>query len=830
MSNNRSYVTDAFWRVGMMGLMTAQAPLPVLPARAVAVGDVAGLVVDETGGQVYVRGEVVFAWGPGDEACRRLAAVQLVEREIAATRPVAAAFEVTDQTIWRWRTAYAGQGVASLVGEKKGPKGASKLTEDVVAEIVAGKAAGGSNRAVAAAVGVSEGSVRMVMAAHRAAQRPTDDLEESAEGEQGQAGQDTAGAGQAGSGDLGVAADQDAGDAAQSQAGTDGQDEPEPVQAGTDGQDETEPAGQDAGSVADRDREALPVLADPVPRWAERALARAGLLGAAAPVFTPAARVPLAGLLAGLPGLERTGLLACATHVYGALPSGFYGLGTVLTEAVFRTLAGAPRAEGATRLDPAALGRVLGMDRAPEVKTIRRKLGQLAAAGKAADLIAGMAAHHLDRLTDTEQDQDGLVLYVDGHVRAYQGTKRIAKTHLSRLRFPAPATVETWVCDAAGDPVLVVMAQPGASLAMELRALLPQLRAAVGDDRRVLVGFDRGGWSPALFQHMHQNGFDVLTWRKHPAPDVEAAAFTDVIYTDSHGLEHHWVLADTHVQLPVGDQATFGMRQVTRRDARTGKQAHVLTTREDLPAGEVMYRMGSRWRQENYFRYGRLHLDLDSHDTYTATPDDPSRSVPNPDKRTAHAAVAAAQARVQRERARTDAALLEARTPTDGTGTVLLTNTRHDEITAPLRAAQTDLDAAKARHADTPARVPLGRLSPHQQVLDVETKLLTHAVKMAAFNTITTLARHIRLHTSYARADQEAYTLARHVLTHTGDIDPRTDGVLTIRLDPMPTARETKAVAELCEHLSATNTTYPGTNRLLRYQIKTGPQPARTSP
>ncbi len=153
----------------MMGLMTLQAPLPVLPARAVQVGDVAGLVQDESGGQVYVRGDVIFAWGPGDEACRRLAAVQLVELEIAATRPVAAAFGVSDQTIWRWRTAYAGQGVASLVGEKRGPKGASKLTQDVVADIIAGKAAGGSNRAVAAAVGVSEGSVRTVKTGHQIA-------------------------------------------------------------------------------------------------------------------------------------------------------------------------------------------------------------------------------------------------------------------------------------------------------------------------------------------------------------------------------------------------------------------------------------------------------------------------------------------------------------------------------------------------------------------------------------------------------------------------------------------------------------------------------------
>ncbi|MBA2695872.1 MAG: helix-turn-helix domain-containing protein, partial [Actinobacteria bacterium] len=588
--------------------MTLQAPLPVLPARAVQIGDVAGLVQDETGGQVYVRGEVIFAWGPGDEACRRLAAVQLVELKIAATRPVAAAFGVTDQTIWRWRTAYAGQGVGSLVGEKKGPKRASKLTQDVVTDIIAGKAAGGSNRAVAAAAGVSEGSVRTVMAAHQAA-KGSDEVDGPAREQAETVGQEAAG-----------------------QVGTDELDPADTV-----GPVEPEPAQEQDG--------VLPVLADPVPRWGERALARAGLLDHAVPVFTPAARVPLAGLLLGLPGLERTGLLDCATQVYGALPDGFYGLDTVLTEAVFRTLAGAPRAEGATRIDPAALGRVLGMDRAPEVKTIRRKLGQLAAAGKAAELIAGMAATHLDRLTDTQgTGQDGVVLYVDGHVRAYTGTKKIAKTHLSRLRFPAPATVETWVCDAAGDPVLVVMAQPGASLAMELRALLPQLRQAVGDDRRVLVGFDRGGWSPALFAHMHQNGFDVLTWRKHPAPDLDVAAFSPVVFTDSHGLEHHWVLADTHVELPLtgGEGATFGMRQVTRRDPRSGKQAHVLTTRTDLAAGEVMYRMGSRWRQENYFRYGRLHLDLDSHDTYTATSDDPSRSVPNPDKRTAHQDVAAA--------------------------------------------------------------------------------------------------------------------------------------------------------------------------------------------
>jgi hypothetical protein len=152
-----------------------------------------------------------------------------------------------------------------------------------------------------------------------------------------------------------------------------------------------------------------------------------------------------------------------------------------------------PAPKDPTRFDAAALGRVLGLNRAPEVKTIRRKITARAAPGWARELLAAVATAHVARLEATDPDLTA-VFYVDGHVRAYQGTRNIAKTDLSGLKVPAPATVETWVSDASGGPVLVVMAQPGACLAMELHRLLPDLRRAVGDQRRVLVGFDRGGW------------------------------------------------------------------------------------------------------------------------------------------------------------------------------------------------------------------------------------------------------------------------------------------------------------------------------------------------
>jgi hypothetical protein len=224
---------------------------------------------------------------------------------------------------------------------------------------------------------------------------------------------------------------------------------------------------------------AVPVLPDPVPRDGERELARWGLLGEGAiPVFTPGARYPLAGLLLALPALQGTGLLDAARQVYGRLRDGFYGLTATLLTLMFLALAGEPRAEGATRVPPTALGRVLGLDRAPEVKTIRRKLGELAAAGKAADLVMALARRH----ASARPDALGF-LFADGHARVYYGTRTVQKTHVAGLKFPAPATMETWVTDSRGDPVFMVIAEPSDSLAGELRRLLPALRQVAGGRR-----------------------------------------------------------------------------------------------------------------------------------------------------------------------------------------------------------------------------------------------------------------------------------------------------------------------------------------------------------
>ena len=190
------------------------------------------------------------------------------------------------------------------------------------------------------------------------------------------------------------------------------------------------------------------------------------------------------------------------------------------------------------------------------------------------------------------------------------------------------------------------------------------------------------------------------------------------------------------------------MRQVSLlvADNKTGRdthgqdstrQIHILTTRADLPVEQVIYRMGSRWRQENYFRYARMHFDLDSHDAYATTDDDPTRLVPNPAKKKAHKQLLTARARYDRALAATDAAMLDAVSPPPS-DSVLITNADHDTLTADLRAAESNLEDAQAAHRAAAARLPLAQVNPGQQVLDIQTKLITHAIRIAAFNTATT--------------------------------------------------------------------------------------------
>jgi len=783
----------------MAGSRLIQAPLPWLPGGAQEIARGVGLLaLAGGGGQMWVHGMAAFTWEAGDEAARRLAAVQVTQLKAATQKQVAAALGTDQVTVWRWVSAYREKGLAGLLPARKGPSGPTKLTPELTGKIQGLDAQGLGLEAIAGQCGVSTFAVRTALGrvpprARAAAATARDEQQPAA----GDAADERA---------AGEPADQD------------GTADPDPDSESA----ADDPAGQ--GVAGEPGPAVLPVLPDPPGRDGERALARFGLLGeGAAPVFIPGARYPLAGLLIALPALADTGLLACARQVYGRLRDGYYGLDAVLVHLVFQALLREPRAEGATRIPPPAMGRVLGLDRAPEVKTIRRKIGELAAAGKAADLQMAIARWHAEALGD----QLGF-LYIDGHTRAYFGQREVQKMHVARLKFPGPATEETWVTDGAGDPLLVVMAEPSTSLAAQIKELLPKLREIAGPGARPVLCFDRGGWSPDLFAEIIDAGFDLLTYRKASAgediPDLPADAFTAISHAGDDGREHRYELADGTADITVTQGAHKGrvltLRQVTRLDK--GRQIRILTTRQagDLPPASVVFGMGSRWREENYFRYGRAHFALDALDTYAVTPEDPDRKVPNPAKKTTAFAVKTAKKDLAAAEAARDARLTALRSPAPGQPAVLITNQALAKLDTPVTTARQRLAGAQAAAKAIPAKIPLAQHNPDMVRLDTETKLITHAIRMAACNAETTLAR--ALNGAYARADDEAYALIREALTTSGDITPA-DGTLTIRLDPLSAPRRTRALAALCEKLTATAATYPGTTLTLRYQVKEPP-------
>jgi len=522
-------------------------------------------------------------------------------------------------------------------------------------------------------------------------------------------------------------------------------------------------------------------------------------------LFGSATAVPRAGVLLALPVLVVSGVFECAAKIYGRLGPAFYGLRTSLLTLLLMALWRIKRPESLKEHSPQDLGRVLGLDRAPEVKTLRRKLARLAVAQRAAPFGQALAQQRV-ALRGAALG----FLYADGHVRVYHGQHALPKAHVARMRICLPATSDYWVNDSAGDPIFVVTAQANAGLVKMLPGLLAQVRALVGK-RRLTVVFDRGGFSPKLFQQILAAHFDLLTYRKGHYRHIPRKRFQPC-RTRRDGRLLTYVLADQEVRLLKGK---LRLRQVTRL-MDNGHQTPILTSRRDLPAAQVAYRMFDRWRQENFFKYLREEYALDALVEYATAPDDPTREVPNP-------AWAAVDAQLRQAHAQVDRLQAEY-------GLEALTNLEQQRPTMRgFKAAQGKLGQKiwnawqrvlrlDKRRASVPRRVPVQTVTQEPVVqLAPERKHLTNLIKMVAYQAESDLLRLVAPH--YPRANDEGRTLIQAALASPADLQV-TPSELRVTLAQQSSAHRTRAIAALCEELSRTKTTFPGSHLRLRYAIR----------
>jgi len=720
---------------------------------------------------VMVSGVIIAQYALGDRMAEAHAMVSLIDQGWAEQKEVARAFGCSARSARRHQRRFEEGGLPALGRNRGYPKGQPRLPASRTRQVTRLKEQGLSNRQVAMCIGVTETAVRKVL-------RRMGWTE--SEAAQVQLPDESAGA------NPKLSAFPIAGP-------------PSPITSAPSASDPKLSAfvSSDVPLVPSMDH-------NPADRRFDRLMACLGLLDDAAPLFRPGTAIPGAGVLLAVPALVASGLIECAREVYGSIGPAFFGLRTTMVALVLMALLRIKRPEGLKEQPPEPLGRILGLDRAPEVKTLRRKLKRMAALGRSTRFGRALA----ERRVAARGALMGF-LYIDGHVRVFHGKATLPKTHVARMRLSMPATTDYWVNDATGDPLFVVTAEANAGLVKMLPTLLNEARALLGE-RRLTVIFDRGGWSPKLFATLVATGFDLLTYRKGRCPRLPRARFAEH-KGEINGRTITYTLADQGVYLLRGK---LRLRQVTRL-SEDGHQTPIITSRRDLAAVEIAYRMFERWRQENFFKYLREEYALDALIEYATEPDDPTREVPNPKWNALDGQLR--QARATLKVLPAEYGLKALLNPERRRPTMRGFKIAHGKLGKQILQAVKRCRELELQRAAVPRRLPVGQVVEGPVVkLATERMHLSSLIKMVAYQAESDLFRLIMPH--YKRAEEEGRTLVQSMLASAADLDV-SQTELRVRITPLSSAHRTRVLATLCGELNATATRFPGTNLILRYEV-----------
>ena len=555
-----------------------------------------------------------------------------------------------------------------------------------------------------------------------------------------------------------------------------------------------------------------------------RMLASAGLMTEAKPVFAaPAHAVAHGGVLAALPMLLREGLLGAANRLF-RLPDGFYGLTTILLFVAFMTLARVRNPEGLRYQAPGEWGAILGLDRCPETKTLRRKFRLLTSAEHTVrDWQSALA-----RTWATEHDDDWATLAVDGHVKVYAGRKgRLPKHFVARQKLCMPASVSYWINALGGTPLLCLHKALDPKLVKAIEQdVVPHLqhlgvvpeaapdltRPDAGAPALTLV-FDREGWSPDLFKRLARRGIACITWHKNfkgeDWPEEDFRTLEVLIHGPAGTSATTVDLAEKPIVLRNG----LTVRQIRRRLAN-GRQVPVITTHPQMPLVQVAGAMFSRWSQENFFKYMREQFNLDSLPSHDLEPLDPDAQVVNPVRRALEKTIRRVRSRLATARNRLAEALQEHHRDTA------------TRLQADANALAAELDQLTQQRAHTLTHVRAGDL-PEQDKLDalpVGGRLFLDLVRMIAYRAETRMM--VPVITTQGKKPN-ARRLLRALLTSDANIIPQpAQGILRIQLLGLGSDACDRMLAPLVEELNATRTIYPGTDLTLVYELAGDPPPA----
>ena len=560
-------------------------------------------------------------------------------------------------------------------------------------------------------------------------------------------------------------------------------------------------------------------------RVGERVLASLGKLVGAAVSFENCLDVPKAGVLCALPALLANGLFNGAKQLLGRV-TGYYTTLQVLILLAFMALCRIKTTEKFRGHAPGEFGKLLGLDRAPEVRCLRYKMDELSAEDGAERWAA-----HLGKYWMEQEPESVGALYIDGHVRVYHGgLTKLPRRYVSRERLCLRGITDYWVNDAVGRPFFVIEKEIDPGLLNTLkRDIVPRLLEDVPGQPsgqrlyedpclcRFILVFDREGYSPAFFHEMwSKHRVACLTYHKHPGEPWPEQWFTEHNVTMPGGEAVTMQLCEMGSRVGSGKDAIW-MREV-RKLTDSGHQTSLISTALDLPHTQLAARMFSRWCQENFFNYMMQHFDIDVLLEYGVTQFPDTEKVVNPTWRQLNRSRNSLQNKLRYRRARFAEMTMHPETE-DKPAKYRTWLKKKAGLLEEIQNFEYQLKELKAKLKDTSKHITWGQLDEKDKFLRLlpGRKRLMDTIRMIAYRAETAM---VGLITGPTVDSSDARRLLQDLFVTEADIlpDPENEQ-LNIRVHSASRPAANRALAQLFEHLNNAEVKYPGTEMRMVYEL-----------
>lgn len=559
---------------------------------------------------------------------------------------------------------------------------------------------------------------------------------------------------------------------------------------------------------------------DPYDRSWDRTLARLGYIEDAEPLFPQSQRIENAGIFLALASHSMNSFGAVAKKVYVSFGAAFYGIRSVFLMLVMMALLRIKNSEQLGRYNPEKLGVILGLDRAPDVKTVRRKLGTL--------FLRQKACVFMDKLVDSRLENNAelelATIYVDGHSKSYYGKFKTGSTHLATRNRVGKAVTDYWVNLLDGTPLLVVPTAFNESMTKALPDIVLDAKKVCHGktDARLRVVFDRGGYSALLFEELIAMDVDIITYHRGKIGPVDKSLFVHkktIINNREYDYEPYCrettlSVFETTIQqgktVRVDTGRKVALQEILIRRKSDDGITSILTTIKDQESIEIASTLFHRWSQENYFKYMKKEFDLDHLCTYGVENIPADIDHPNPEYTKLTKDIAKQREIVDKICGKKAELFLDndyKKVKKE------LEKLRNSKNTKKLKKHLAQVEHLRKMRKGIKERIAA---SDFKQ-LKKEGRLFSNVIKIAAYHIETELANLFKK--NYVDRTGNARCLVAAMLKCSGTIET-SKRKLMITLEKQATPLITRAAEKLCKMLSERKVTYPGTKLILQFQIE----------